>query len=1454
MKNPYDIIKIDKNTKKIQTPSLLLMNRAFDIIGKISNYTNWNISLVGNGLDEISFEVHKYSNGILCPVWDDLVDLKIVDVRTFGRFEISVNYTDNTETVKSVHGVSLETELGQIPLYEFHVNDEDATDMEITEYSESNYDKKGNFVPTVFYNENDPKHSLLHRVLADKAPHWSIGTVPDFIILEDQKPEPVETFQRTYTCDGDTIYDFLTGTVAEESNVVFIFDTINRKINCYNLCEYNDAHGSTIGNCIGEDTNVFISKRKLANEITISSNKDNVKNCFRIEGGDDIITDYVRAVNMNGSNYIYQFADFQFKDMPDELVQKIKSYNEEMETHREEYYGSKGIDDFVSGLTGVKVESFEDFNLIQIIMKGSKINTETITPYTEFVKDYPKSSYWYVDNNNLTITDSYDTASSHCTTIVTVDELFESLGVYTQLCEKYDELLYYESEMMPAVNIAETDAQTQYNKMVNELTDMTVGVSSLNNDNNELLVRATSNIEAMAQILVDSRYKVEVIENTASYNSTTKKWTGNIRVTNTADEADYYPKTDDEINNPFTIDITDDEEQYVKQKLQKALSKGSMLDIDFKTEEIWGSQKKQITKTITLNRGNYSNCIKCDGYFRISNLNNLSDGCIVCETYDWEGKLINTINNIKNAVTIDTNNVSYVKLFYSHDKNSVNITYVSQEPDLTKVKEYFSLYSLNRLKSFYDGYNSCLSILMTMGKTTTSDVLNELHYNYFWRRATVEEVHNQRQQEVDKINSKIDEITVKQKNFQCEWNFQEYLEKDAPNDNLYEIFCSYRREDSYKNDNYISDGLSTSECLQKAKELVDAANIEIKKSCVLQRTVSTSLNNLLLLPEFESLYDKFALFNYIRIRTEDEILKLRLIGVDFDGESVENINVTFAEQIESVDGKINDLQSIIQQASSIASSYSSTTLQAKQGANANNVISEMYNSGLNAAKTMLANNDNNEVTITSAGILCKRMDDEGYYGEKQLRITGNIIGFTRDNWQSVEMAIGETSFTNPITKESKTAYGIIAENLVGKMLVGENAYIGNSDGSVQITGSGIKIKDKNDTEVFNVDNNGEAYFKGKIEAKEGYFQGAIDGGYLYIKDKRDIGNTNISIEINPNGTASFDGHNSDYVFNVSKDGVPIMGVTNDGNGYFQGAITGGYLHISKDDGYSVTIDPLGKLKTGNNNIFNIRKTEGNVSIMGVTSQGEGFFTKQIVLKNEEEENLGQFDIGKFPTPDKIQRKGIGIVSHINDKGYIGFGFKPPGGGTTLGEWIEIDNNKQRHIFGCEVNFNTIANFYGGGGLRLYPDFGDGNKWSTLKYNTLNNEEAIYTDNHFVCNKNISCNGRAGQFSGTNHANATSLGMTTGSFNEVFPNNDVYWCYQEFGGIVIAQCTGTLAGETTVGTIHWFPTPMLSVEDTRVADNGQNTVRGYINRDGLTLKNTASGNAFFALNFVYIKYT
>ncbi|MCI9416324.1 MAG: tail fiber domain-containing protein [Eubacterium sp.] len=1047
---PYEMIKLDKYTGKIEPPALLLMNRSFDLIGKISNFDNWKAAFAANGLDEITFDVHKYANGQLCPVWDDLIDLKIVDVSGFGRFEISVNYTDNTETVKSIHGFSLETELAQISLYEFHVNDEEAADMEITEYSKDNYDSQGNFIPTTFYREiskeDSPetadfkrKHSLLHRILADKAPHWSVGYVTPYIALnEESQPEESSKFQRTYTVDGETIYDFLTGAVAEESNVVFVFDTINRKINCYSLCDCIDQTTGEIMTYkgekvtgIGEDTMVFVSKNKLANEFNISSNKDNVKNCFRIEGGDDVITDMVRAVNMNGSNYIYQFSGLQYQDMSTELRKKIEDYQKTMSSEKtqNEYYGNGDMDRFLNGSLTLKVNSELDAACILILSKDNKVNTNNLS-----IHNYQTAKYWYIETTSDGTKElrALKTRSPYNTS-----DAINSMGIYARLCIIYDILWYFESSMMPNTDIATKPgkAEVQYNKLFQELNHSTVAVSSMDNYNNALFTGITKNIEAYAQVFLDSRFDLEIVKDTTSYSYTngakTGTWKGKMRITQHTDETNVYPAA---LSGAAELEITvnSDELEFAKQKVYKALSNASMSDIDFEVAKM------------------------------------SEDG----------------------------------------------------------IRNYFSQYSLNRLTAFYEGYNACLSVLMELGKASTSEAQNAMYQKYEQRYKIVESIHKKRQSQINEINEKIAAILREQTKFQKDHDFRTYLGEH------YLEFCRYRREDAYTNSNYISDGLSTHDCIAKAKELLEAATKEAKKACVLQRTVSTSLNNLFALPEFEPLYDKFALFNYIRVRTEDEILKLRIIGIEFSGDSTEKIEVTFSDQIESLDGTLSDLQSIIKQAGSMATSYPSTVLQAKQGSEANGEIADIYNNGLNAAKAMLKNNDSNEVTITSSGIVCKRMDDEGVYGEKQLRITGNIMAFTDDNWQSVRMAIGETMFQNPVTGDKKPEYGIIAENIVGKLIAGDKAFIGNKNNNVLITGDGIDIANgslciANDTYSVELDPNQ------RLKQLGNYMQNGVSGN---IRDDFLFCIRNKKIPI--------DNKNSDI----------IMGIDTSGNGYFKGRI------------------------------------------------------------------------------------------------------------------------------------------------------------------------------------------------------------------------------------------------------------------------------------------------------------
>ena len=95
------------------------------------------------------------------------------------------------------------------------------------------------------------------------------------------------------------------------------------------------------------------------------------------------------------------------------------------------------------------------------------------------------------------------------------------------------------------------------------------------------------------------------------------------------------------------------------------------------------------------------------------------------------------------------------------------------------------------------------------------------------------------------IQDMYDYITKLISNTKSALNLQSYL-----GDDLWKIFCSYRREDKYQNDNYISDGLNNAELLERANELYDTATKELYKASNPQYSLTSTINNLLNMKEF----------------------------------------------------------------------------------------------------------------------------------------------------------------------------------------------------------------------------------------------------------------------------------------------------------------------------------------------------------------------------------------------------------------------------------------------------------------------------------------------------------------------------------------------------------------------------------------------------------------------------
>lgn len=320
---------------ELEMPIVVLSTKYHKHLGTIENIdpSSMEVLFRMNAAQEIYFNVYKELDGHTCTLWDSLVDLKYIYIPDYEEYyEISVSLNENDQTIKQISGTSAcEAELSQRLLRDFECN----TESDIL---------RENYAPTIFYDPENQDSSLLHRILRDKCPDYTIRHVDSTL----------SQIQRVFSCDKTSVYDFLTGDIAEEIGCLFQFDSVNRSISVYDLnCNCNACHyrgeftescpecGSTdINQGYGGSTDIFISKENFADEMTVKGDADGVKNCIRIEGGDDLMTATVTNCNPNGSEYIYQLSKSTMEDMPENLIDRLTSYGElydQLKDNYEEY-------------------------------------------------------------------------------------------------------------------------------------------------------------------------------------------------------------------------------------------------------------------------------------------------------------------------------------------------------------------------------------------------------------------------------------------------------------------------------------------------------------------------------------------------------------------------------------------------------------------------------------------------------------------------------------------------------------------------------------------------------------------------------------------------------------------------------------------------------------------------------------------------------------------------------------------------------------------------------------------------------------------------------------------------------------------------------------------------------------------------------------------------------------
>lgn len=370
------------------------------------------------------------------------------------------------------------------------------------------------------------------------------------------------------------------------------------------------------------------------------------------------------------------------------------------------------------------------------------------------------------------------------------------------------------------------------------------------------------------------------------------------------------------------------------------------------------------------------------------------------------------------------------------------------------------------------------------------------------KESTVEDVNG----EIGSSDSTIESITNSLAAIANRCNILRFF-ADTPQ--LTKELSYYWIEGDYDNENFaILEKTTAAEGLEIASQLMEAGAAELAKVSQPHYSFSIQSVDAIKQYEFRKQMAELELGRVITVEKEDGLWYYpALLEIDINLDTSDDFSLKFANALRLDDWGYT-YADLVSSSAAVARKVNANWQNIVDYAKNKETISSLITSPLDATlRAATANMYNQDFVVDSTGVLGRKKKTSSgaaVFEPEQLRMMNNLILFTDDNWDSAKAALGKIKYVNSDGSE-EYAYGLIADTIIGSLIMSEHLEVTNAANSITLGESGLQIKDTSGQVMFSATTDGfELYDSSGALLFSADGQGMTVNGYATNDDLENV--------------------------------------------------------------------------------------------------------------------------------------------------------------------------------------------------------------------------------------------------------------------------------------------------------------------------------------------------------------